>query len=92
MILVWTIIISLIQWGISIFTVKSGFKIGRKIIFLLTIIGHLFVFPRFFIPSTPEDFPSCGMPALAITFYFWFIGNSMAIITYYLSDLSNSKP
>ena len=61
---------------------KINFAKWKYLIFGLLIIGYIFVIPSCFFPDNPKNEPMCGMPMVAITFAFWFLGCGTVIMTH----------
>ncbi|HFA52103.1 MAG TPA: hypothetical protein ENJ95_24060 [Bacteroidetes bacterium] len=61
-----------------------NWKHGKTITFLMVLIGHLFIFPRFFYPEPDPNGINCGMPILGITLAFWIIGGGGTVIIHLL--------
>lgn len=57
-------------------------KYGKAIMFLVILIGHFFIFPRFFYHEFGPNRINCGLPILGITLAFWGLGGGTAIIVH----------
>jgi hypothetical protein len=61
---------------------KFKFAKLKHLIFGLLIIGYIFIIPSRYFPDNPKHEPMCGMPMVAITFAFWYLGCGTVIITH----------
>lgn len=61
---------------------KFNYAKWKYLIFGLLIIGYIVIIPSRFFPDNPRHEPMCGMPIVAITFVFWFLGCGAVMITH----------
>jgi len=93
MILPLIILISIFQTGLYLLSDKINLKHGKIIVFLSVLMGHFFVFPRFFHPDPDPNGINCGLPILGITLAFWILGGGATIVVhaiYYFARRMNS--
>ncbi len=64
------------------YAMLSKSRYGKLIVLGILIFANLFVLPTFFRPDYPEGQPRCGLPDMAISIGFWFIGNGIVLMTH----------
>ena len=84
MILKFIFLLSLCQLALYAMVDLLKIPYGKTLILLTILAGNIFLFPRFFIPIPQLQGVNCGMPALAITFSFWIVGNIIALVTHFI--------
>jgi hypothetical protein len=85
MILTFIIAVCALQLCLYLVSDKLSFGYGKHIVSLLIIIGHLAVFPAFFMPVPTNEF-RCGMVAVGVYGAFWVygVGSSLIVWTGYV--------
>ncbi|PSR56161.1 hypothetical protein AHMF7605_22975 [Adhaeribacter arboris] len=82
MILNFIILISVSQLLLYLIIDKLNFRYGKVLILTLILVGHFFIFPKYFYPEPNSDGVNCGMPVLGITFAFWVFGSAITLLVH----------
>ncbi|WP_018343615.1 hypothetical protein [Cytophaga aurantiaca] len=84
MILLFIIAASMLQVISYYILDRYTIKIPSYIILIILLVGHLFIFPKFFYPEPNPNGADCGMPILGITLAFWLFGTIAAVLSHFL--------
>ncbi|HEY0744186.1 MAG TPA: hypothetical protein VGD40_22120 [Chryseosolibacter sp.] len=91
MILLVIIAVSLVQAMLNLAFTRFNVRIGRIIVLLVVLCGHVFFLPKFFYPKPDPDGVNCGMPIVGITLAFWVLGVIAATLTHILVGVYLAK-
>lgn len=73
--------VSILQFCLYLVSDKLRYAYGRRIISVLVVLGHLIVFPPFFIPKEMRDY-KCGMGEIGIYAAFWIFGLGASLLVW----------
>lgn len=83
MILLFVAATSIIQFCLYLVSDRLRYANGKYIISIFFIIGHLVIFPAFFVSTEMRDF-KCGMAEVGIYGAFWVFGLGATLLVWVL--------
>ena len=84
-------LIATAQFGIYLWIDKKLFKINKLWILTGILIAQIFLFPQLYFAAHGFDEHQCGMPILAIHFFFLLMGGVLNIITHIIYFFISKK-
>lgn len=73
-----------VQIGSYLLLDKANIFKWNWLILIGLIVSYIFIIPRFYFPEKIDDEPNCGMPIVALTLVFWFLGCGATVFTHFI--------